>query len=908
MQKLAAVLLTILATNALAFQGRPVSDLRFEGRAGIAGHRVASDGTDFLLLTHRYEWFENATFIEKVVDGRTVGSHRYLGVGAPIALAWTGTRYLAAWGDRLDGMRIAALSRDGSVISMSETPVMQGEWLAMAANDSGALLFGLTEYKLTVQALDVTGTPVGIARTYDAPAYRAAMKAAPIAGGFGVVFSGNTTTVMLFRPDGSAMTAPVTIAYHSTAAAIATNGSDILVAFGARTSEGDAELKTAIVSPDGTLKSVRVIHTVPKSTGAPSIGAVGLVWDGTRYIAAVSVNKGPDSGRNADPALVPITRDGGLAGEITPITDREGQQVATGLGWNGQELLVPMYEPWPADTSFSVSIDPSTMQPSPAARFGRTLAAQSNLAVQAGHGGYLAAWWELSEGEVTIRASRIDAAGNYLDGEGVILDAIPVTPMSRFEVPERTIAIEGDGPQWFVAWSHGPGVRGRTLSPQGVAGAATIPIGPGTDVTVQWDGVRYVVLRSDQSMYSNTVSIDGVVGETQVLAEYEEFGNVTIEYSEPLLARLGGRMLGAYLKTHSTCYIGMPGNCDSETAVIGRLLDDPGASPFTIAEHVGGDLSLAASPTKAMIMWEQGHGLSGAFLPAAAPEAVGSTFRIDAPSSHFSLGFDGRDFVGAWWLNPYETPRTLVTARITAHGVVHDRRELFFNLRPFWVERPAVAAAGNVRSLVGFVGQLPVHDSIQRAGLLFVDEIGDGHAAPPAPSITCAAQRDDGSIRVSWVPIANIHGVAIDLQLPDGTFRNIGVAPSGATTATVSPAGLDGSAVRIRVWNGFGVSEPSAIAPSTVPLIDQQTVAVRVSRNQTATLSVVTATHGTGFAWYEGVRGDTTHPVGRNDATFTTPPATRTTQYWVRVTTACRTIDSETMTVSVDTRRRAARK
>ena len=98
------------------------------------------------------------------------------------------------------------------------------------------------------------------------------------------------------------------------------------------------------------------------------------------------------------------------------------------------------------------------------------------------------------------------------------------------------------------------------------------------------------------------------------------------------------------------------------------------------------------------------------------------------------------------------------------------------------------------------------------------------------------------------------------------------------------------------------------IQVTAAPRITQQSRTMRVSRNQAATLSVVSATHGTRFAWYEGVRGDTAHPVGRNDATFTTPPATRTMQYWVRLTTACGTIDSETMTVSVDTRRRAARK
>jgi hypothetical protein len=83
--------------------------------------------------------------------------------------------------------------------------------------------------------------------------------------------------------------------------------------------------------------------------------------------------------------------------------------------------------------------------------------------------------------------------------------------------------------------------------------------------------------------------------------------------------------------------------------------------------------------------------------------------------------------------------------------------------------------------------------------------------------------------------------------------------------------------------------------------------ALGAAREQTTTLSVMTSTQGTRFTWYEGTRGDTSHPVGRNASTFTTPPATRTMQYWVRLTTACGSIDSGGMTVALNGRRRAVR-
>jgi hypothetical protein len=58
---------------------------------------------------------------------------------------------------------------------------------------------------------------------------------------------------------------------------------------------------------------------------------------------------------------------------------------------------------------------------------------------------------------------------------------------------------------------------------------------------------------------------------------------------------------------------------------------------------------------------------------------------------------------------------------------------------------------------------------------------------------------------------------------------------------------------------------------------------------QQATLTA-TVTGGNGtltYAWFEGVPNDTSHPVGTNSATFTTPPITTSHNYWVRVSNTC---------------------
>jgi hypothetical protein len=89
------------------------------------------------------------------------------------------------------------------------------------------------------------------------------------------------------------------------------------------------------------------------------------------------------------------------------------------------------------------------------------------------------------------------------------------------------------------------------------------------------------------------------------------------------------------------------------------------------------------------------------------------------------------------------------------------------------------------------------------------------------------------------------------------------------------------------------------------PIVEAQSSIVRVPRDHSATLNVVTAAEDAYFEWFEGARGDTTHRVGVNTATFTTPPVTGTKYYWVRLTTGCGIVDSESMTVTLSGRRRA---
>ena len=69
---------------------------------------------------------------------------------------------------------------------------------------------------------------------------------------------------------------------------------------------------------------------------------------------------------------------------------------------------------------------------------------------------------------------------------------------------------------------------------------------------------------------------------------------------------------------------------------------------------------------------------------------------------------------------------------------------------------------------------------------------------------------------------------------------------------------------------------------------------------ETATLSVSAFGENLSYQWFEGVTGDTTHPVNGLEDTFTTPPVSPGLwSYWVRVSNPFGTVDSAAATISV---------
>ena len=114
----------------------------------------------------------------------------------------------------------------------------------------------------------------------------------------------------------------------------------------------------------------------------------------------------------------------------------------------------------------------------------------------------------------------------------------------------------------------------------------------------------------------------------------------------------------------------------------------------------------------------------------------------------------------------------------------------------------------------------------------------------------------------------------------------------------------------VRVSNADGSSDSdtatiSVDAPAepqpAVPQITSQPKGRTVTSGQSATLTVsATGIGPLTYRWYEGQRRDTSSPVsGATASSYTTPPLTKTTPYWVRVSNGTGAADSDAATITV---------
>ena len=136
-----------------------------------------------------------------------------------------------------------------------------------------------------------------------------------------------------------------------------------------------------------------------------------------------------------------------------------------------------------------------------------------------------------------------------------------------------------------------------------------------------------------------------------------------------------------------------------------------------------------------------------------------------------------------------------------------------------------------------------------------------------------------------------------------------GIIVDGQGTSVIHFTPIDGreAVLTVRVdWRGASVAVQVTLPVFDPPTILRQPKSATVLPGTSVTLTVDATNDAFAYDWYEGAPGDTSKVVLPGAILFRTPPLTKTTSYWVRVTGRCGATASQAAIVTVDAGRRRA--
>lgn len=155
----------------------------------------------------------------------------------------------------------------------------------------------------------------------------------------------------------------------------------------------------------------------------------------------------------------------------------------------------------------------------------------------------------------------------------------------------------------------------------------------------------------------------------------------------------------------------------------------------------------------------------------------------------------------------------------------------------------------------------------------------------------------------------------ITYQWYDGTFPDTSRLANDGTSATLAvPPLVAPVSYWLHVSSECGAADSATAHLTIVTSCTPPAIAVQPHDQSVASGSIAIVSAGaTGpsltYQWYQGPLFDFTHPLGGSAPSVVTPAITGATQFWVRITSPCGSVDSTVATVSVATvaRRRAVR-
>jgi hypothetical protein len=190
------------------------------------------------------------------------------------------------------------------------------------------------------------------------------------------------------------------------------------------------------------------------------------------------------------------------------------------------------------------------------------------------------------------------------------------------------------------------------------------------------------------------------------------------------------------------------------------------------------------------------------------------------------------------------------------------------------------------------------------------------------PSIDSAA----ATVTVNGCPAVTVDSISANQDVIEGTKVTLTATATGATAfqwysgisgkATSPLAGMTAASIDVtpalsatywmRASNGCGAFANSetvvvTVRPCTTPAITAQPGGTNVVAGSSATLFAgINGSQPLSIIWFEGVRGDTTHPVPNgNSPLLITPPLFVPTSFWVRASNLCGAVSSNDVPVGI---------
>ena len=176
---------------------------------------------------------------------------------------------------------------------------------------------------------------------------------------------------------------------------------------------------------------------------------------------------------------------------------------------------------------------------------------------------------------------------------------------------------------------------------------------------------------------------------------------------------------------------------------------------------------------------------------------------------------------------------------------------------------------------------------------------------PTSPAITSQPQNQTiGSGTTASLDVIATGTAPLTYQWYLGTSGVTTSPIAGATGSSYTTQALtSATSYWVRVSNTAGSvdSSTATIMVTSAPTITTQPQSQSISPKTSATLSVIANGAGPlGYQWYVGSKTAPTTPIaGATASSYTTPPLTSTTSYWVRVSNTAGSVDSSTATIMV---------